>query len=97
MSTIEMEIRKLRNEFGQKFKELQRIIVTHMVKDKWVQQDVACALMNIKPRTLRDIRIHLDKNEKKVGCIGWKKGKGRNVLYYLPDIEKYNGEHALMN
>jgi len=94
---VETEIRKLKLEMRREIAELRRIICTRMVADKWVKQDVACVLLNVNPRRLRDLRVHLNRNGKKVGYIGWQKGNGRNVLYYLPDIEKYNSLHTIMS
>lgn len=90
---VETEIKHLRLEFKKDMQDLRKLIVGKMLGTTWVQQPYACALVNVKPRRLRDIRIHLDKDSKVVGCIKWKKGKGRAVLYYKPDLEKYIGEH----
>lgn len=91
MSVLETEIRKMRIEFRKEIQELRKIIVTRLVPDKWVDAATACALLNVKKRQLANIRVHLDKDGKKCGSISWKKGSGKNCLYYLPDIEKYNG------
>jgi hypothetical protein len=97
MPVIETEIRKLKIEMRKEMAALRKMIATRLIADKWVQQDVACILLNIKPRQLANIRIHLDKENKKAGSIGWKKGRGKNILYYLPDIEKYNSAVTIMN
>lgn len=97
MNVLETEIRKLKIEFRKEIQELRKIICTRLVPDKWVNAATACSLLNVKKRQLANIRIHLDKNGKKAGSIGWKKGTGKNCLYYLPDIEKYNSAVTIMN
>lgn len=87
----------MRQEFKREIAVLKQIICTKMIPTKWVDQDVACMLLKVKPRQLNNIRVHLDKNGKKVGSIGWRKGKGRNTQYFLPDIEKYNNSFVIMN
>jgi hypothetical protein len=82
---IETEIRKLRE---QNKMLVDTLIGRHLIS-QWVHQEVACIMLNIQPRQLRNVRIHLDADKKRVGEIKWKKGKGRQVLYYKPDIEKY--------
>jgi hypothetical protein len=82
---IETEIRKLREQN----KLLVDTITGRYLLSQWVHQDSACIMLNVLARQLRNIRIHTDKNGKRVGEIKWKKGKGRQVLYYKPDIEKY--------
>lgn len=94
MGVIETEIRKLRDEFRSEIKEMRKLIVGKLVAGSWVEQKYACVMINVKPRQLCNIRVHLDKDDKKVGCIRWKKGKGRSVFYYKPDLEKYIGEHS---
>ncbi len=96
MSIIETEIRKMRMEFKKEINDLKRIIVTKMTPDKWVDADVACAMMNIKTRQLQNVRLHNDKDNKRVGFLRWKKGAGRNVKYYLPDIENYNSTNQVL-
>lgn len=90
MAVLETEFKKFAAEMRKEINELKRLIVTRAVAEKWVRQDVACIMLNIKPRQLANIRIHVDKNGSRAGSISWKKGKGKNCLYYLPDIEKYN-------
>lgn len=82
---VETEIRKLREQN----KLLVDTLMGRHLLSQWVHQDITCVMLNIKERRLRDIRIHIDKAGKKVGDIRWKKGKGRQVLYYKPDIENY--------
>ena len=96
MSTFEMEIRKLRQEMKMQIGDLRKLICTRLITDKWIQQDIACALLHVGPAQLRRVRVNV-KNGVKVGSISWKKGKGKNVLYYLPDIEKYNSAFTIMN
>jgi hypothetical protein len=96
MAIIETEFRRFKIDVAKQITELKRIIITRMIKDTWVQQDVACAILNIKSRQLANIRVHM-KDGVKVGCISWKKGKGKNCLYYMPDIEKYNAAVTIMN
>jgi len=92
MSVAETEIRKLRIELRTEIQQLRKMIATRLVADVWVNQSMACALLNVKPRQLANIRKHLDKNQQPTGSIAWKKGKGKSCLYYKPDIEKYRGE-----
>lgn len=94
MPAIETEIRKLKYQFTSEIRELKKLICTRLIVDTYVSQDVACALLNVKPRQLRNIRKHI-KGEKAVGFIGWKKGKGKNIYYSKADIEKYNGEFKM--
>jgi hypothetical protein len=98
MSVVETEIRKLKIEFKKDIAELRKLIVTRLVADKWVNQTVACSLLNITSRHLCRIRIHLDANNNKTGSIGWRKGKSKNgrCQYYLPDVQKYNADTTIM-
>lgn len=82
---VELEIRKLKESV----ERLTAMLTGRHLLSQWVHQDIAGAMLNLKPRRLRDIRIHLDKHGKKVGELRWKKGRGRQVMYYKPDIEKY--------
>jgi hypothetical protein len=82
---VELEIKKLAAEQ----KQLTSALMGRHLLSQWVHQPIACIMMNIKPRQLRNVRIHIDKHGTKVGDIRWKKGKGRQVMYYKPDIEKY--------
>lgn len=82
---IETELRKLREQH----KQLVDTLTGRHLLSQWIHQPVACAMLNIKPRQLRNIRKHLNKDKNPVGEIRWKKGKGRQVMYYKPDIEKY--------
>lgn len=86
---IETEIKRLREEMKQEFHELRKLITGRNITGNWVKQEVACAMLEILPRQLRNVRKHLDPNGKAVGSIAWRKGKGRTVEYYKPDIEKY--------
>jgi len=87
--TWETEIRKLRQEMRDKHMELVRLITSRNLIGNWVKQDIACAIISVKPRRMRDIRIHTDKYGKAVGCIKWRKGKGKTVEYWKPDLENY--------
>jgi hypothetical protein len=91
MSVLETEIKRLREEQQQMFKELRQLIAGRNMAmlGSYVKQDVACEMLNIKTRRLADIRIHTDKDGKKVGCIRWRKGAGRTVEYHKADLEKY--------
>lgn len=95
--TVETQIKQLQAEFKKEINQLKQIICTRMLATKWVDKDLACILLKVKPRQLANIRVHSDKSGKKVGCIGWRKGAGKNVQYYLPDIEKYNNQFVIMN
>jgi len=97
MSLLETQIKNMLLKQSREIAELRKIIVTRLVPDKWVNAATACALLNVKRRQLANIRLHLDKDGKNAGSISWKKGKGKNCLYYLPDIEKYNSAVTIMN
>jgi hypothetical protein len=89
MAVFETEIRKLRQEMKDQHRELIKLIATRVLIGNWVKQDVACALINVKPRRMRDLRIHTDANGKVVGVIKWRKGKGKTVEYWKADLEAY--------
>lgn len=76
-------------EFRFEMQELRKLIVGKNIVGNWVKQPMACAMINVKPRQLRNIRIHLDKNNNTVGQIKWRKGKGKTVEYWKPDLENY--------
>lgn len=87
---VETELKKQREETKQQFNELRKLITSRGIVSQWVKQDVACEMLNIKVRHLRNLRKHLDKNNNMVGYIGWRKGRGRVSIEYLKaDIEKY--------
>jgi hypothetical protein len=87
--TIELRLKKMEEKFTSQIDELRKLIVGRNLVGNWVKQPMACAMINVKPRQLRSIRIHVDKEGNKVGCIKWRKGKGRTVEYFKPDLEKY--------
>lgn len=89
MAVFETEIKKLRNEMRMGFQELRKLICGKNIVGNWVKQPMACAMISVSPRQLRNIRIHSDKNGKVVGTIRWRKGSGKSVEYYKPDLEKY--------
>lgn len=89
---IETEIKKLRQEFSSvrsDLAELRKLICGKNLVGNWVKQELACVMLNVKPRRMRDIRKHIDKDGKTVGCIRWRKGSGKTVEYYKPDLEAY--------
>lgn len=86
---FETEIKKQRQETKQQFDDLRKLIAGRGIISQWIKQPIACAMLNVKPRQLRNIRKHLDKNLNIIGTIGWRKGKGRSVEYFKPDVEKY--------
>jgi len=88
----EIEIKRLREEMRQEFAELRKMIMGRGILGNWVKQDQACLMLGIKRRHIYNIRIHLDKDQKKVGFIRWRKGKGRSAEYHKGDIEKYLNE-----
>lgn len=89
MSVIETEIRKLRQEFRSDIQELRKLIVGKNIVGNWVKQPMACAMIDVSPRQMRNIRIHTDKHGNALGDIKWRKGKGKTVEYWKPDLEKY--------
>lgn len=87
--TWETEIRKLRQEMKDQHRELVKMIATKVLIGNWVKQDIACALLNVSARQMRNIRIHTDKHGNVVGSIKWRKGKGKTVEYWKADLENY--------
>lgn len=86
---VEREIKQLRKEFNEKLNDLRKLIMGRQIAGNWVDADTACMMMGVKKRRLADLRVHLNKNNERVGCISWRKSQGRNIQYYKPDIEKY--------
>jgi hypothetical protein len=86
---IETLIKNMHADLKKEITELRKLIVGKNLVGNWVKQPIACAMLNVKPRRLRDVRIHLDANNNKVGVIRWRKGAGKTVEYYKPDLEKY--------
>lgn len=74
------------------FDEIRRLICGKNIVGNWIMQEMACAMIDVKPRQLNNLRIHEDKNGKVVGCVRWRKGKGRTVQYHKADLEKYLNE-----
>lgn len=89
MSIIETEVKNLRLEMRREFAEMRKLICGKNIVGSWVSQSMACAMLNIKPRRMRDIRMHLDKQEKKTGVIRWRKSAGKKIEYYKPDLEAW--------
>jgi hypothetical protein len=89
---VETEIRRLKQEMREGFAELRKLICGRNIVGNWVMQPMACAMLNVKPRRLREIRIHMGKDGKLCGVIRWRKGKGKSVQYHKSDIEKYLNE-----
>jgi len=71
------------------FAEMRKLICGKNIVGNWVAQNMACAMLNIKPRRMRDIRKHLDKDGKQVGAIRWRKSAGKKIEYYKPDLEAW--------
>lgn len=86
---VETEIRRLKQEMRDGFAEIRKLICGKNIVGSWVMQPMACAMLNVKPRRMREIRMHLGANKNIVGSIRWRKGKGKSVQYYKPDLEKY--------
>lgn len=89
MAVIETEFKHFRQEVRREFQELRNLICGKNIVGNWVKQPMACAMINVKPRQIRNIRLHTDKHGKAIGCIRWRKGRGKTVEYYKPDLEKY--------
>ncbi len=94
MAVVETEIRKLKQEMRDGFAELRKLICGRNIAGNWVMQPMACAMLNLSARRLREVRIH-EKDGKRVGCIRWRKGKGRSVQYWKPDLERYLNETSV--
>lgn len=89
MSIIETEVKNLKLEMRQGFADIRKLICGKNIIGNWVAQSMACAMLNIKPRRMRDIRKHLDKKGKTVGVIRWRKSAGNKIEYYKPDLEAW--------
>lgn len=81
--------RMIRQELKAELSEIKKLLMGQGTLGNWVKQEMACISLGVEPRQLRNIRYHLDKDGKAVGCIKWRKGKGRLVEYWKPDLEKY--------
>lgn len=86
---LETELRKLREEMQQLRADVINLLHGRQLAGNWIKQDVACAMLNVKPRQLQRIRKHADKNGYLTGSITWRKGHGRTVEYSKKDIEAY--------
>lgn len=86
---VETRLRKLEEKIERNHAEVIRLLMGRNILGNWVSQKIACATLNVKPRQLQNIRIHLDKDNKTVGSIRWRKGQGKSVQYHKADIEKY--------
>jgi len=85
----ELEIKKLREEQQAGFAALGALIMGRGILGQWVMQDIACQMLGVEPRQIRNIRLHQDRFGKTVGSIRWRKGHGKTVEYHKADIEKY--------
>lgn len=86
---LETRMKRLEERVINEIAELRKLIMGKNIVGNWVKQPMACAMINVKPRQMRNLRIHLDKHGKKVGTIKWRKGRGKTVEYFKPDLEKY--------
>lgn len=90
---IETRLKHLEQKMEKGFAEIRQLLYGKNIVGNWVMQDVACAMINVKASRLRQIRIHENKKSGKVvGCIRWRKGKGRTPQYHKADLEKYLNE-----
>lgn len=85
---IETRLRRLEEKVEKGFAELRSLICGKNIVGNWVMQDMACAMLNVKSRQLRKIRLHLVEG-KTVGSIRWRKGKGKSVQYHKDDLQRY--------
>lgn len=84
------EIRKaVREEVKSQIDELRKLIMGRGIIGAYVKQDMACIMLGIKKRQLMNLRVHLNKEKVKVGCIRWRKSRGKYCEYLKADIEKY--------
>lgn len=81
--------RMVRQELKVQLDEIRKLIMGKGTVGNWVKQDMACIMLDVKSRRLRDIRYHQDAAGKVVGSIKWRKGKGKTIEYWKPDIEKF--------
>ena len=88
---IETRLKRLEEKVDKGFDEIRRLICGKNIVGNWVMLDVACAMINVKPSRLRQIRLR-NVNGKVVGCIRWRKGKGRTPQYHKADLERYLNE-----
>lgn len=86
---IETRLKQIERKMNEGFAEMRKLILGKNIVGIWVMQPMACAMINVKARQLRSLRIHTDANGKVTGCIRWRKGKGRTVQYHKADLEKY--------
>ncbi len=86
---LESRLDQLENRILKELSELRKLIAGKNIAGNWVMQPMACAMLNVSARQMRNIRLHTDKHGKAVGCIRWRKGKGKTVQYFKPDLEKY--------
>jgi hypothetical protein len=84
-----MRLKRMEEKFTNQIDELRKLIVGRNLVGNWVKQPMACAMLNVQARQLRRLRIHTDKNGVRVGSIKWRKGKGKTVEYFKPDLEKH--------
>jgi hypothetical protein len=87
----ETEMKKFRQEVREEFNSIKKLICGKNIVGNWITQEMAGIMIGVKPRQLRNLRIHL-KGNKLMGCIKWRKGKGKSVQYWKPDLEKYLNE-----
>jgi hypothetical protein len=85
----ETRLKQIERKLETGFAELRKLLMGKHAIGHWVSTPVACAMINVKPRQLRNLRIHKHGNGKAVGFIRWRKGKGRIVQYHKGDLEKY--------
>jgi hypothetical protein len=89
---VELEIKKLREEFKSQLDDLRKLIMGRNIVGNWVKQPIACAMIDVQPRQLRNLRIHVDASGKRSGSIRWRKGKGKTREYHKADLEAYLNE-----
>lgn len=86
---IETRLKHLEQKVEKGFAEIRSLIMGKNIVGNWVFQPIACAMINVKPRQLCNLRIHKDKRGNIVGCIRWRKGTGRTAQYHKADLEAY--------
>jgi hypothetical protein len=86
---LETQLKQMEKKLLKEIADLRKLIVGRNINGTWVLQKDACEMINVSPRQLRNIRIHLDNGGKAVGFVRWKKGKGKAIQYHKADLEKY--------
>lgn len=93
--TLEQKIDFIFNwvqQYGENhIQSLQAIAIKDKAKDNWLNENHAAALLNVKPRTLRD-KVKADDG----WDINYRNENGKKWEYYVPDIMKHKQETSTL-